>query len=407
MNPFSLCVLGGGSPFTVGLIDALRDSPADLAACRITLYGRDSSALSLLADYATRQLGRQGVQVTSTTQLDRALDGASVILHQIRYGGLALRQQAEELCARRSVPADETLGPGALLTALASLHGLHNTTAAILRNAPTAWVLNLTNPLSAITAMMHFSGISRCIGLCELPELTHQATAALLRVVPEKLSWSYSGLNHRGFLHDLSFDARDALPDLLREMQTRSLPGIDASDVRHLRAIPLKYFAGFQHPHVSAPGRAHYLSDLRQQVERQLAASVDVSPPALAARNQDWYPLVVVPVLLALCQPARSMHVVNIFQEGLVRETPTLISSAGVQPIPQPVPNERVGRWLEIFETHERHFLTALMNPSLSTVEASLAQDPLVPPSHLKALSAEVWEAAPKRDPRAVDALAH
>ncbi len=59
-----------------------------------------------------------GWRSTCTTSLAEALDGADLVVHQIRYGDLAGRAADERFAAELGAAADETLGPGALRSAL-------------------------------------------------------------------------------------------------------------------------------------------------------------------------------------------------------------------------------------------------------------------------------------------------
>jgi len=73
-------------------------------------------------------------------------------------------------------------------------------------------VINLVNPLSVATAILAASGV-RCLGVCELPLVTAQHAARVLGVPFASLGWAYDGLNHRGFIHDLTIEGHDQLPD--------------------------------------------------------------------------------------------------------------------------------------------------------------------------------------------------
>jgi 6-phospho-beta-glucosidase len=209
-----LVVLGGSTPFTVGLIDALTAVAERLPVHELMLYGRHRRNLQLVACYARQQLEEIGWCVQSTTEIAQALTSATLIVHQIRYGGMEQRAACEAYCARVGVAADETLGPAALLSAMLSRPGLRATCLALRRYCPEAWVLNLTNPLSSVTALMLAAGVPRCIGLCELPWVTVQEAAQVLEAPATELEWSYGGLNHRGFIYQLRYQHRDLLREL-------------------------------------------------------------------------------------------------------------------------------------------------------------------------------------------------
>ena len=143
-------------------------------------------------------------------------------------------------------------------------------------------------------------GVANCIGICELPGVTAGAIAAELNVPIERLSWSYSGLNHRGFLHSLEVNGRDVLPDLLKSLGDRSLFGVPASTIEELDAVPTKYFASMLRQPVRSVNRALELRGLASQILRELKRSVATVPPSLRKRYLEWYRCAVIPLILAL-----------------------------------------------------------------------------------------------------------
>jgi len=109
--PAKIAILGGSSPFTAALVDAMADARHGIPPGELVLQGRTEQALELVSGYARHQLGDAGWSVHWNVDLDAALDGADVVIHQIRYGGMEGRHDDERLAAEVSIPPDETLGP--------------------------------------------------------------------------------------------------------------------------------------------------------------------------------------------------------------------------------------------------------------------------------------------------------
>lgn len=391
-----ITVLGGSSPFTAGLIDALAQSDSDGAninpPIELMLHGRSTKSLSLIGRYATHWLGPLNWNVQCTTDLSRALEGADVVVHQIRYGDLAGRAEGEDLCREIGLPADETLGPAALLTAIRTIPELASTCDAINKHCPGARVLNLTNPLSAMTWYMTEMGVRHCVGLCELPLVTKLQASQILGIDPAEeaaLQWTYAGFNHRGFIDSLQLQDRDLLTELVEAMRVTSqtIGGIDAETVADLRAVPLKYFQlvanSFQYscsPSAASAGRARQLQKLRRQVTAELQSSVKVSPPSLNQRYMDWYPRSVVPLLTSLCQEQAMQHMVNMRNgDGLVEEVAATVQSGRWTAEFRTSSNDKVRLWNERFRLQERAFLDAMLEPSSTNVRIALEADPIVP----------------------------
>ena len=389
-----ITVLGGSSPFTAALVDAFFEIGERLPRARLVLHGRNVNSLELLTRYASARMKPFGWTASQSTQLEHALDGADIVLHQIRYGDLKLRGDGEKLCARLQIVADETLGPAALLTGIKMVPDLEETSRAIARYCPQAWVLNLSNPLSSVTTAMIQFGAKKCIGLCELPLFTKNAAAQLFEIPPQEMSWSYAGLNHRGFIHRLEHNSQDYLAKLPQRLGEQDFHGISPAEIQQLQAIPLKYFQLVHHRPVHDPGRADYLVQLRNRILDELAQSETVSPPSLNERYLEWYPQAVVPVIEALYNSQPSVHVVNMLRDdGLVTEGLADISNQTIQMQDSVVQNKAVEQWIDRFEKHERLFLQTMLNPSLSRVCETLENDPVIPEQHVQRVADELWEA--------------
>src|SRR5207248_776345 len=239
MNPV-LAILGGSTPFTAALVEAVRGA---IPACELRLFGQDAAALDRMRSYASRRLGALGWTVSTSRRLGEAVDGAGVVVNQIRFGGLSGRARDEALANRFQLPADETLGPCGLSGALRVVPRIRELAAELGRRCPDAWVLNLSNPLSVTTAAMIRAGApARCVGLCELPLATVLETCRLLGMSPADVEWDYGGLNHRGFVFSLRHRGEELLPRLPDLLEGRGILGIGAEEIRCVEALPLKYF---------------------------------------------------------------------------------------------------------------------------------------------------------------------
>ena len=392
-----LTVLGGSSPFTAAMVDALANTYADrtpIQPMELVLTGRNHENLSLMSQYATQRLGLFGWTCRATQEMARGLDGAAVVIHQIRYGGLAQRVAGERLCAGLALPEDETLGAAALLSGIRSVPALELTLAALKRFCPEARVLNMTNPLSTITAIMARE-LSFCVGLCELPAYTLSEAAGVLGVSDAALDWQYLGLNHRGFIFAIRHRGENLLPQLPQKLAACATPrngpatigGIDADCISQMRALPLKYFRLVTCPSSRASGRADFLRDLRARISNELRQDQTRSPSALRERYLEWYPRAVVPMLAALASNVPSSQVVNLpLEDGLVWELKVPVSRVGIGCPEQVEASPPAAAWLERFRIHEQAFLRAVCAPNHANIREAVLADPTVPEAATEAL---------------------
>jgi 6-phospho-beta-glucosidase len=387
-----ITILGGSTPFTAALVEALRAASAGIPACELRLFGQDADALERMTRYGDRRLAILGWAVSATRRLDEAVDGAAVVVNQIRFGGLAGRARDEDLACRFQLPADETLGPCGLTSALRVVPRIRELAAELGRRCADAWVLNLSNPLSITTrAMIRAGAPARSVGLCELPTATVLETCRILRTSFADVEWEYAGLNHRGFVFALKHRGEDLLASLPRLLGGRTIFGVTGEEIRQVGAVPLKYFrlsicAGKP----VASGRADFLRDLKETLSRELDQRT-APPPSLAMRDLSWYDGAVVPMIAAIFADSGRRMIVNCLRDdGLVREVPVRVWRNGLDVV-ETRPPRHLAPWLERWAAHERALLEAVESPGLESIERALALDPAVPAGKVREIGQAIW----------------
>src|SRR5687767_14595033 len=109
------------------------------------------------------------LRVTATTDREAALDGADVVLTSFRPGGFEARALDEQIPLRHGVIGQETQGPGGFFMALRTITAMQGIVADIERLAPSAVLINYTNPVNLVSeAVTRFSPVPT-ISLCEGP----------------------------------------------------------------------------------------------------------------------------------------------------------------------------------------------------------------------------------------------
>jgi 6-phospho-beta-glucosidase len=384
----AVAILGGSTPFTAALVEALRGAPA----CDLRLFGQDPLALERMKRYGERRLSALGWTVSATRRLDEAVDDVTVVVNQIRFGGLDGRARDEALANAFQLPADETLGPCGLSGALRVVPPLRELATNLGRLCPDAWLLNLSNPLSITTRAMIEAGAPRkCVGLCELPLVTVLETCRLLRMSPADVDWDYTGLNHRGFIFSLKHRGEELLPRLPDLLEGESIFGVSGSEIRQAGAIPLKYFRlSTSRGTYAAADRAGFLRELKERLARELDQGA-APLPSLSMRDQSWYERAVVPMLAAiLADDGRRIIVNRLGEDGLVRELPARVFRDRVELVAA-TPQARLVPWLDRWEAHERAVIAAVESPTLERIERALELDPSVPATRVREAGRAIW----------------
>jgi len=250
-----LAILGGGG-FRVPLVHrALLRASGTLAGLDVVLFDPDPGRLAVIETVlaqqaeALRSAAGQGTgpapEVSSTTDLSVALDGADFVFSAIRVGGLAGRVNDEHVALRHGVLGQETTGPGGIAYGLRTIPVAVRIAEEAARLCPGAWVINFTNPAGMITEAMRSVLGERVIGICDTPGGLYRRAAAALGIPADAVRPDYVGLNHLGWLRGLSYQGRDVLPDLLADDQ--ALAGLEetlmfgASWLRTLGCVPNEY----------------------------------------------------------------------------------------------------------------------------------------------------------------------
>lgn len=212
-----LCILGGGGFRTPYIYQALLHDLGTPRVEHVVLYDVDEERLiamvRILEEFA------EGVAnaptVTATTELTAALEASDFIFSAIRVGGLEGRRCDEHVALDLGVLGQETTGPGGLAYALRTLPVMLDIAQRVKDVAPSAYVLNFSNPAGIITEAMQGVLGDRVLGICDTPSGLGRRAASLLGLDHNRVEIDYIGLNHLGWMRGLIFDGVDRLPELI------------------------------------------------------------------------------------------------------------------------------------------------------------------------------------------------
>src|SRR5262245_21905628 len=141
-----LAVLGGSAVSTPQLATALADEGVSI---HVALAGRAPEKLDLVAE-AFRRAADGTLEVSAHTDPASALEGADLVLIQVRIGGLESRSFDERYARDLGIPGEETVGPGGFALAWRTLPALAELFEVCREVAPTASVVNLSNPAGMV-----------------------------------------------------------------------------------------------------------------------------------------------------------------------------------------------------------------------------------------------------------------
>lgn len=393
-----LTVVGGGSTYTPELVDGIAGRRTSLAVDEIVLVDPDAERLAVVGAFAQRLLAHAGhpARVTTTTDLERGVEGASAVLLQLRVGGQAARAQDETFPLVCDCVGQETTGAGGLAKALRTVPVVLDVAERVRALAgEDTWIVNFTNPVGIVTRALLQAG-HRAVGLCNVAITFQRWTSALLGVAPDAVTLGHVGLNHLTWERGVFVDGVDRLPELL-EHHGEALSahiGLPASLMRRMGVVPsyyLKYF--YEHDAVvkkqkTDPPRAEVVAGVEKEL-LDLYSDVNVvtKPEQLGQRGGAYYSEAAVQLVHALTGgTGAEQHVVNVRNNGTlpflpddaVVEVPATVTADGATPLPVDPVEPAIAGLIAHVTAYEHLALEAAVHGGRDRVADALLAHPLV-----------------------------
>ncbi|MER8219913.1 6-phospho-beta-glucosidase [Streptomyces sp. NPDC094143] len=395
-----LTVVGGGSTYTPELVDGFARLRDTLPIEDLVLTDPAQDRLDLVGGLSRRILTRQGHpgRITTTTDLDAAVDGADAVLLQLRVGGQAARQQDETWPLECGCVGQETTGAGGLAKALRTVPVVLDIADRVRRANPHAWIIDFTNPVGIVTRALLQAG-HRAVGLCNVAIGLQRKFAALLALEPSELHLDHVGLNHLTWETGVRLGGpggEDVLPRLLTDHGATI-----AADLRlprplldTLGVVPsyyLRYF--YAHDEVvrelhTKPSRAAEVADMERRLLAMYAdPALDEKPDLLAQRGGAYYSEAAVDLAAALLGGGGTPYqVVNTYNQGTlpflpddaVIEVQAAVGAKGAAPLPvHPVDPLYAGLMADV-TAYEHLALEAALHGGRNRVFRALLSHPLI-----------------------------
>lgn len=214
-------ILGGGSAYTPGLLQALIHHGSTLGLSRVRLYDTHAEHLELVGRLGQAMARSAGASFTVETadSLASALRGADAVLNSTRPGGFAARRIDETLPLALDIPGQETVGPGGFFFALRSVPEALRVADTLQAVAPEALFLNYTNPSNIVTQALVNRGGVRVLGLCDQSDEDLHALAQALGQPGASIDYRCNGLNHATWYSELRFGGQALAPHQLGALE--------------------------------------------------------------------------------------------------------------------------------------------------------------------------------------------
>ncbi|WP_189213047.1 family 4 glycosyl hydrolase [Actinokineospora fastidiosa] len=388
-----VAVVGGGSTYTPELIDGF--ARLDATVDELVLIDPAAERLAVVGAFARRILDRYGHPGTLswTDDLDAGLDGADVVLIQLRVGGQAARISDETFPLDCGCVGQETTGAGGLAKALRTVPVVLDI-ARRARERGDPWIIAFTNPVGIVTRALLDDG-HRAVGLCNVAIGLQRRLAALLDVPAADVTLDHVGLNHLTWERAARVGGVDRLPGLLDAHggELADLVGVPLAVLRATGTLPSYYLRYFYcHDEVvaeqrSAPSRGERVAE----IERDLLAlyrdpALDRKPDLLAERGGAFYSEAAIGLLGSLVgTDPGGVHAVNVRNAGTLPNLPDdavievscRVNPSGAAPLPTALPPDLAGLVAHV-SAYEELALAAARDGGAERVFRALLAHPLV-----------------------------
>jgi 6-phospho-beta-glucosidase len=392
-----LAVIGAGSTYTPELVSGLMREQEKIGVRELVLHDIDAERREVVGGLAARMLDRQGFggTLSITGDLESALDGAHIVLIQIRVGGQAARLRDETIPAACGCVGQETTGAGGLGKAMRTVPVvLEIAERARELSSTEAWIVDFTNPVGIVTRALLDAG-HRAVGLCNVAINFQRQIARHLGVPPERVLVDQVGLNHLTWIRAVWVDGRDVLDEVIAGFGDALAHeiGLPLALIERLGAIPSYYLRYFyaerevvQEQRMTTP-RAKTVA----QIERELLdlyrdPSLAEKPALLEQRGGAFYSEAATQLVASLVSDSGDVQVVDVRNSGAlpglaeddVVEVPARVGRGGAVPVPQPPLAPELLGLVQHVAAYERLAASAAARGDRDAARLALLAHPLV-----------------------------
>jgi alpha-galactosidase len=195
-----IVIIGGGSyQWVPKLLVDMVNTPS-LANAELVLEDIDPEPLEPMAEFVRHVVGVKGVGITVETATDQrtALAGADYVVVTISTGGFESMRHDLEIPERYGIKQSvgDSVGPGGIMRSLRNIPVLIGIARDMAELCPDAWMLNITNPMTALCRAVTRETNVKTVGLCHEMVGTQFLLSLLLDANFLDFEFELVGVNH-------------------------------------------------------------------------------------------------------------------------------------------------------------------------------------------------------------------
>lgn len=398
-----IAIIGGGSAYAPGLINAFIQHAADFAGAELALMDIAAPELEIVQRLGQKLAVAAGANltITATTNQQSAIAGADYVLTTFRQGGFPARRRDERIPLQFGVIGQETIGPGGFFFAMRTLPVIRRIVADMERLAPGAVLVNYTNPTQIVAeAVTHFSRVP-CIAICDQSQDDARKLRHALDMPAAAIELESIGLNHATWSTRYTIDGEDGVAVMMRHYNAvLARDDVSARVKRQFRLarefgrLPNSYLQYYYYreetvaeaqagPQTRAEEILDALPGYYAHFREQLAAD---APHLTHVRGGAIFGDMAVEVLRGLVRGGGAIHTLNVpnrtalpdFAPDRVVEVPARLERAGATPLVQDRLSNAVVGLLHMLAEYQWLAADAIWRDDLPAMTRALAANPLV-----------------------------
>ena len=414
--PIKVAVIGAGSiGFTRRLMRDILSVP-ELADCEFAFHDLNKHNLDMIVQLAARDIKANGLpaKLSATTHRRRALEGADYVVVTISTGGLEAMRVDLEVPEKYGIfqTVGDTVGPGGASRNLRNIPVFLHLARAMEEHCPQAWMLNCSNPLTALTRAVDKETGIRAIGLCHGVVGQVRQFATFFDAALEDCAYVNTGIDHCAWITDLKIGGRCAQEMLLERgvdewlakpaaaaredevflslynvrcglmlwRQLGALPGIGD---RHMVEFFPTFLQGVENveryglQRTSIAERQAGRQRARQRLEQRLADEAEMDLAEGSDNVAGWIAALDGGPVVEDNLNAPNIGQIPQLSPGAVVETRGLLDATGYRPLASPMPRQ-IEAIVAPHVARQELLVEAAVEGNFDKAVAALASDPLV-----------------------------
>lgn len=234
MKKYNICIVGGGSTYTLGFLKSFVRMQDEFPIQKLVLFDIDKERQDYIGKYGDILFAERFPELdfSYTTDPAEAYQDMDFVFMQMRAGGLPMRREDEHIPLSFGKIGQETCGAGGMAYGMRSCKDMIESIHQIRQYSPNAWILNYSNPAAIVAEALRreFPDDTRILNICDQPENVVRSVSRLLGCSWGDLDPVYFGLNHYGWFTHIydKHTGEDLLPKIREIIKTKGFLPQDA-----------------------------------------------------------------------------------------------------------------------------------------------------------------------------------